>query len=356
MRAIKFLSTLAAITLVAVFFVRCSEDEPAAPVVNYGISGTVTYPGFDGTATPAGGAVVYLKVGEESGVSFDYSTIADASGNYSFSELVDGSYFVFANYDTQNTNNPGGRLAGIIFGGEGAVVVVEGAVTTQNLDLVSMGQTDAFAVNNFAEGDWNSDWGHSNIDFSFPYDDSNATYTGSFKLEETYVNFDPFNLSASSIEATIDILTIHTDSPGGRDPLYNSDGTLWQDAATQAYNLGCVHTYLGMTNDIPTSENRYSTFTSTKIEAYGDGYLATGAFTLNGVTADVSMFFKFFPGFVKEVTDRGTGAVLGDRQYSSFEGTFDFAAFQVFGVDSGHIGEANDVTIDVSLQVTKNLY
>ena len=356
MRTIKFLSTLAAITFVAVFFVRCSEDEPAAPVVNYGISGTVTYPDFNGTASPAGGAVVYLKVGDASGVSFDFSTIADASGNYTFAELVDGSYFVFANYDTQNTNNPGGRMAGVIFGAEGVVVAVEGAVTTQDLALVSMGQADAFAVNSFTGGDWNNDWSHSNIDFSFPYDGSNATYTGSFKLEETFVNFDPFNLGASSIEATIDVLTIHTDSPGGRDALYNSDGTLWQDATTMAYNLGCVHGYLGMANDDPTDANRYSTFKSTKIEAYGDGYLATGAFTVNGVTADVSMFFKFYPGFIAEVTERGTGVVLGDRQYSSFQGSFDFAAFQVFGIESGHIGEENDVTIDVSFQVTKNLY
>ena len=61
------------------------------------------------------------------------------------------------------------------------------------------------------------------------------------------------------------------------------------------------------------------------------------------------MFFKFYPGF--EGTNRNGDPIL----YSSFQGTFDFAAFQVFGVDSGHIGESNDVTIDVSYQVTKAL-
>ena len=104
-----------------------------------------------------------------------------------------------------------------------------------------------------------------------------------------------------------------------------------------------------MTNDIPTSANRYSTLKATKIEAYGDGYLATVDFTLNGITAPVPMFFKFIPGFV------GANRAGDPVQFSSFQGEFDFAAFKVFGVDSGHIGQENDVTINVSFQVTKAL-
>jgi len=357
MKKVNLFSKLATMMLALVFITSCEKEvikevetivEVEVEATTYTISGVVTYPDFGGTATNADGAVVYLKIGAASGVTYDASTIADASGNYTFSGLSDGSYFVFANYDTENTNNPGGRINGIIFGGEGGVVEVAAANATANIDLVSLGQADAFAVNNFEGGDWSADWGHSNIDFSFPYDGELSTYTGSFELTETYIDFDPFDLAASKIEATIDVLTITTDSPGGRDPLYNSDGTLWQDV-DGLYNLGCVHGYLGMENDNPESDNRYSTFKSTSIEAYGDGYLATADFTVNGVTAPVSMFFKFVPGF------EGTNRSGDPTQYSSFEGSFDFAPFQVFGIASGSIGEESDVTMDVSFQVTKAL-
>ncbi|MDH5474390.1 MAG: YceI family protein [Cyclobacteriaceae bacterium] len=351
MKHLNLISKLTTAFLVVLFISSCEKEViKEVEAVTYSISGTVQYPDYSGTAIAADGAVVYLKIGATAATTaYDVATVADANGNYSFSGLSAGSNFIYSNFDTENQNNPGGRVTGAIFVGEGALVVVEEADVSQNFTLASVGQADAFAVNNYVGGDWAADWSHSNIDFSFPYDNDNATYTGSFELTETYVDFDPFSLSTSKIEATIDVLTIHTDSPGGRDPLYNSDGTLWQDAVTMAYNLGCVHGYLGMENDNPASANRYSTFKSTKIEAYGDGYLATGDFTLNGVTAPVSMFFKFFPGF--EGTNRSGAPTL----YSSFEGTFDFAAFQVFGVDSGHIGQTNDVTIDVSFQVTKAL-
>lgn len=348
MKTIKFLSTLAAITLVAVFFVSCTEDEPAAPVVNYGISGTITYPDFNGTATPAGGAVVYLKMdATEATTNYDLVTVADASGNYSFVELTDGTHSVYANYNTENTNIVG-RIAGAVFVSEGALVELAGATATQDFTLTSIGQADAIAVNTYEGGDFSQDWNHSNVDFSFPYDESNATYTGRFRAEEIYVDFDPFSLGTSKIEATIDVLTVITNSPGGRDPLYGSDGNLATDV-DGLFNLGCIHGYLGMENDNPASDNRYSTFVSTTIETYGDGYLATGNFTINGVTAPVSMYFKYIPGFVGE--DRSGNPV----QFSSFQGTFDFAAYQVFGIDSGHIKQENDVTIDISFQVTKAL-
>jgi polyisoprenoid-binding protein YceI len=342
-----------AIVLAMGFMYSCSEEEVIkeveVPALVYTIAGNVTYPDFLGMATPASGAVVYLKVdATEATASYDMTTTSDVNGNYTFNGLVPGSYFVFANYDTENNNIPGGRMTGVIFGGEGGIVVIEGDNGSQNITLTSLGQSDAFAVNSFEGGDWGNDWSHSNIDFSFPYDNNNATYTGSFKMTDTYVMFDPFNLAGSKIETTIDVLTITTNSPGGRDPKYNSDGSLWQDAEG-LYNLGCVHVYLGMENDIPTSANRYSTFKSTSIEVYGNGYLVTGDFTLNGITAPVHMLLKFVPGFVG--TNRGGDPV----QFSSFEGSFDFAAYQVFEVNSGHIGETNDVTIDVSLQVTKAL-
>lgn len=367
MKKVKLFSMLATMILAVVFISSCEKEviKEVEKIVEveastYTISGVVTYPDFGGTSTNADGAVVYMKVGAtEATTSYDMTTIADATGKYTFAGLSDSSYFVFANYDTENTNNPGGRIAGIIFGGEGGVVTVDGANATQNIELVSLGQADAIAVNTYDGGDWGQDWNHSNVDFSFPYDGANATYTGRFRAEEIYIDFDPFDLGSSKIEATIDILSVITDSPGGRDPLYSAEPTgkdedgedtyFYIDPVTGEYNLGCIHGTLGMENDNPTSANRYSTFVSTSIEAYGDGYLATADFTVNGVTAPVSMYFKYIPGFIGE--DRGENPT----QFSSFQGTFDFAAFQVFGIASGHIGEENDVTINASFQVTKAL-
>lgn len=355
MKNLKLISTLTTVFLVALMMFSCEKEvevikevEVEVPAATYTITGTVTYPDFKGASVAAAGAVVYLKIGTtEPTTSYDLATVTDAAGNYTFAGLTAGSNSIYANFDTDNSNI-GGRITGAMFVSEGALVTIEAANATQDFALSSAGQDDAFAVNTYDGGDWGADWSHSNIDFSFPYDGDNGTYTGSFKLEETYIAFDPFDLANSKIEATIDILTIHTDSPGGRDAKYNDDGTLWQDA-DGAYNLGCVHTTLGMENDIPTSANRYSTFVSTSIEEYGDKYLATGNFTLNGVTDEVQMLFKFLPGF--EGTNRSGDPTL----YSSFEGTFDFAAFQVYGVDSGHIGETNDVTIDAVFQVNKAL-
>jgi polyisoprenoid-binding protein YceI len=343
MKTMKFIASLAAVVLVAVLFVRCTEDA-ATPITNYSITGTVTYPSFNGTSTPAAGAVVYLvKDATEPTANYDVATITDGTGAYSFTELPSGAYFVFANYDTENTNNVGGRMVGIYFTGEGANVDIAGANATQNIALTSAGQANALSVNTYEGGSWLQDWNHSVVGFEFPYDEQNAPYTGRFKSKEIYVDFNPADLGNSKIEATIDLLTINTDSPGGRDPKYNADNTLWQDPDTQAYKLGCIAGSFGIPD--PDASTRNATFTSSTIEAYGNGYLATGPMVFNGVTSDVQMFFQFIPGF--DNADKGF-------RYSSFQGTFEFAALDVFGIESGHVGGAM-VTVTSSFQVKKAL-
>ena len=54
MKTIKFIASLVAIVMVTVLFVRCTEDA-ATPIVNYSITGTVTYPDFNGSSAPAAG-------------------------------------------------------------------------------------------------------------------------------------------------------------------------------------------------------------------------------------------------------------------------------------------------------------
>ena len=344
MKSIKISASLAAIIMVAVLFVRCTED-PATPIVNYSITGTITHPDFSGASTPAAGAAVYLvKDATDATANYDLATIADGTGKYSFDELPQGSYFVFANYVTENTNNVGGRMVGIYFTGEGAMVEHADANSTQDIALTSAGQADALSVNTYDGGTWLQDWNHSYVGFSFPYDEQNAPYTGRFKTKEIFVDFNPADLSNSKIEATIDLLTIDTDSPGGRDPKWEADGTtLWLDPTTNLPKLGCIAGSFGIPD--PEALTRNATFTSASITAYGNGYLATGAMTFNGVTDDVQMFFQFVPGF--DDADKGF-------RYSSFQGTFEFAALDVYGVSSGHVGSAM-VTVEASFQVKKAL-
>ncbi|MFY0626248.1 MAG: YceI family protein [Reichenbachiella sp.] len=344
MNTIKAISKITAILFFAVFAFRCEDDDPAQ-ISKYTISGNVTYPDYTGASAPANGAIVYLKLNAtEATTAFDLVTVADVSGQFSFAEIPDGQHFVFANFDDMNSNNPAARTRGVMFGSEGIMVTMAGENVTQALALVSMGQSNAVAVNTNEGGDWFQDWSHSNVDFEFPYDAENATYTGRFSGFEMYIDFDPADLANSSIQGTIDGLSIKTDSPGGRDALYNSDGSFWQDPVDNSYDLGCVSAYFGI--DAIDDTDRYITFESTSIEAYGDGYLATGPMVFNGNTVDIEMPFKFIPGYQAE----NRSGIL--TQFSSFQGEFDFAALDDFGIASGHVGDA-DVTVKISFQVTQ---
>jgi hypothetical protein len=347
MKNAKLITKLAAIVMVALLFVRCSEDTPA-PVVNYTITGNVTYPGFDGAAAAADGAIVYISA--DGSANPTATTVASASGNYVFAELPNGTYTVWANYDSQNTNNMDGRMMNVMFFGEGAAVTVENANATQAIALTSTGQAEAVTVNTNEGGDWSQDWNHSVVGFEFPYDEENAPYSGQFMTKEIFVNFNPSDLGSSVISAKIDLLTVYTASPGGRDPLWATNDTgyaneLWTDV-DGAYKLGCISGTFGVTT--PDDTDRTATFTSTTIEAYGDGYLATGPMVFNGVTSDVDVFFQYIPGF--DGTNRG-----GDpTRFSSFQASFEFAALDVFNIESSHVG-GNNVTVNASFQISKAL-
>jgi len=352
----KLMKLLALVCISAVIVFACTEEkivteyvdrevEVIVPAETYNISGTITFPDLNGESANADGAVVYLKMNAtEATADFDATAVADAEGNFIFTNLLDGSYFVFANYNTENQNNAGARMANIVFGGEGALVAIAGEDVTQNLMLVSLGQANVVAVNTYDGGNWMNDWGHSSIDFSFPYDSANADFGGQFTPANIFIEFDPADLANSKIEASIDLLTVNTHSPGGRDPKYNADNTLWQDAVTGEYKLGCISTYFGVSPDKLSilDDFRYATFASTTIEAYGDGYLATGKLTFNGVSEDVSMFFQYVPGFTN---------VSRQRQYSSFKGTLEFAAYDVWGVTSGHLKTGATVTVEIGYQI-----
>jgi polyisoprenoid-binding protein YceI len=267
--------------------------------------------------------------------------VADINGNYTFKNLLPGTYSVWAAFDDHNTNVPA-RVDRVYFTSEGALVTITAENQTADFAMISMGQSDAVAVNTI-DGDWNQDHSHSNVDFEFPYDGENATYTGRFNAFEFGVNFDPANLAGSLLTASIDVLSVNTGSPGGRDALYTAEGAFWQDT-DGSYDLGCISGTFGVSD--PDDATRYATFESETIVVYVDGYLATGPMTFNGVTSNIQFFFKYFPGFQAE----NRAGVL--TQFSSFEGYFEFAALDVFGIESSHVLDSN-VTVRISDQVNK---
>ena len=92
MKTIKLIS----IVVLAVFAVTISSCSKSAGFDgNSTIKGNVT--NLAGAAVP--GAVVSISFGATAPTStFNYSTVTDASGNYSFNDLNPGNYYVSATY------------------------------------------------------------------------------------------------------------------------------------------------------------------------------------------------------------------------------------------------------------------
>jgi hypothetical protein len=87
----KILSAIL-LTALVVAFTSCSKDEGFEGKAM--IKGVATYPGGN-----AAGAIVTISFGAtEATTDADYSTVTDASGNYSFESLTKGDYFVGASY------------------------------------------------------------------------------------------------------------------------------------------------------------------------------------------------------------------------------------------------------------------
>ena len=349
------------------FTVQCSEDDPA-PLIS--LSGTITYPGTSGNLA-AGGAIVYLAK-TAGALEYDYSTIADASGNYSFDNLEAGTYYLNANYYTGNAN---ARLEGLYFNaGDDILVTVEAIDVTQSFTLVSIGQVmDAVSVNYDGleggagnTGDWDLDGNHTSLDFAFFYGAENAEFTGSFdRITNLVINVDPTSLSTSSIVAEIDLLSVNTGKRGGRDPLWDGEYNALTES-TVFVETNCIARTFGIYEDgafpsTVTDPNRYAKFESTSIEAYGDGFIAKGNMTFSAVmlenpsspydlnnnpntpvTKSVSIIFKYRSGYED-----------ANRFYSSFEGKMIFNARSDFNIFSSAVS-TQPVNVYMNIQLRKN--
>lgn len=121
------------------FFSSCGSDDDDTseqPVVNstYAVSGNVTYADAAGTSTKAAGAVVFLyENASAEAATASQTTVADANGTYSFKSVADGTHFIVAKYNTENTNTKGDGIDGVTYMSEGNAVTVAGAAATQNI-------------------------------------------------------------------------------------------------------------------------------------------------------------------------------------------------------------------------------
>lgn len=353
------LSVILLAFITAFSFQSCNNDP--VEVMTYSVSGTITFPDMTGTAVAAPGAVVYLaKDASAPTMAYDVAVVADGSGMYSIDNLEAGNYFMFVNYNTANTNTAA-RVEGINFdSGAGVLFEVSNADVAENILLESAGQAGTMAVNT-VDGSWTKDISHSNVDIEFPYDANNASYTARFDKFDIDVNFDAANLTTGSIEASIDLLSFDTSSPGGRDSYLMETVTV--DAVDyEVFKYGCVRGYFGVGVDTlkqdaagnildpyvlyPNADSRNATFSATGFEVYGDGFMAEGDFTFRGVTQKETIFFRFIEGY--EGTNRSGDAI----RYSSFEGKLTFSPKSVYGVNSGHLGDA-DVDVYISFQINK---
>ncbi|HEX9649380.1 MAG TPA: YceI family protein [Cyclobacteriaceae bacterium] len=362
---VSFLSTL-----LLLLTVRCSDDDPA-PLLS--ISGTVTYPGISGN-TAAGGSVVLLAK-TANALEYNFTSIADASGNYIFDNLEAGTYYLNANYYTDN-QNLGARLEGVNFNaGDDIEVVIGGVDVTENITLVSVGQTMASAMDINYDGreggagnatEWEFDPNHTTVDFAFDFKEENSEFTGSFgRVTKLILNLDPASLSTSSLMAEVDLMSVNTRTRGGRDPLWDGEFNALTES-TVFTETNCIATTFGIFADATfpatvTDPQRYASFTSTSVEPYGDGFIAKGNLSFSAVMSTTpSSPYGITNNPNTMVTKAAqivfkyrTGTEDATRFYASFEGKMIMNAKADFNIFSSNIVD-EPIKVYVNIQLRKN--
>jgi len=352
-------------TLLAV--VRCSKSSDPAPLA--GISGTVTYTDANGTVQKAAGAIVYLAKGTAATTTYDQSTTAGSDGTYSFPTLPAAGYYINAVYQSDNKNSSA-RIDGVKFTtANGYLVTLTSKALTQDIALESTGSTgtavnvtvayqwdqtaNSGAGNYTNTGTWTFDNIHSPVQFNFPYHGAEGEFAASFVQTKSFqMTFNSASLSTSSIVAVVDLASVNTGTPGGRDNLPTTVTSTNEFAPGTLFSkLGCIMGTFGITADVGTvtpnitltGSSRYATFTSTSIKTYGDGYVANGTLAFHGFTKTVSMIFHYLPSYVDT-------SVTPNKTYQGFEGKISIKALTDFGISSTSVGDL------VTIYTTVNLY
>jgi polyisoprenoid-binding protein YceI len=365
MKTFRLILTLTSLLMLLVV-IRCSKSSDSTPLLS--ISGKVTYTDANGNTANAAGAVVYLAKSATATTIYDQSTIAGADGTYTFSNLVPASYYLNSVYDSDN-KNASARIDGVRFTtANGYIVTLGSEKATQDMSLVSGGSTIAAqnvyvsyqwdptassgAGNYTNTGTWVFDNIHSPVQFNFPYDGQEAQFAGSF-VQTSYFKF-KFNtakLDTSSIVATIDLASVNTGTPGGRDNLPTTvTSTNEFTPGTKFTKLGCIMGTFGIVADSAagykhttlSGSNRYATFTSTSIIPYGNGYIAKGNLSFHGASVAANLMFNYITPWVNT-------SVTPNKTYLGFEGKLSINAKTDFGVSSTSVGDAVTIYITVNL-------
>ena len=125
MKTIKLIA-IGILAVLAITISSCSKE--AGFDGNSTISGKVT----NAAGAAVSGAVVSIKFGATApSTTYDYSTVSDASGNYSFNSLQKGDYYVgasYTNYVDQGQN--------FVLTTGGAVVKLGGNKSAATVNLV----------------------------------------------------------------------------------------------------------------------------------------------------------------------------------------------------------------------------
>lgn len=364
-KAFRNLGQLTIILSIALLLTQCNKNDEGTKYSK--LTGKITL--SDGTV--AGGAIISLSK-EPNAADIIGNTIADADGMYSFMAVANGTYYLNARYEPTNKNNLLKSAGTVILTGQEVEVKVSGDLVS-NLTLTGK-VSDGTKTVNLADG-WIYDGTHSTIEFEFPFDATNALFTGHFSragIDE--FEFDEQHPENTVIKAWVDLVSIETGAvsvPGGhgRDGItgciastfkvqktvsdtvvaYSPSGTMvtnWPNETLATFDLwgdASATTYKKQSAIV--GKTGVATFVVTKVSPYGTGYLANGDFTFAGVTKSVTLYFSYLEGYTN--TDN-------TKTFSSFYGIFKFAASADYGITSSHIG-SSDVTVKLSLQFNKAL-
>lgn len=343
--------------------VRCSEED-ARPLTLGTLSGAVTYPNTLGTQSAAPKAVVILM-----GTDGALISITGDDGLYSFPNLKPGEYDLSASFYAEPVVS-NARMNGLDFATAADVKVQIGSTAVeQALTMVSIGQSgtaiEALAANYawngtsaFANtGAWIYDAVHSALQFEFPFRGNQGDFVGAFgQVNKFAVNFDPANPASSTIDVEVDLASVNTRTPGGRDNRTTVADNPSFNPLTNFTELGCIAGTFGITADnatptdvapqpITQDADRYAKFASASIEKYGNGYLAKGNLIFHGFTVPIELWFKAVPAWLD---------ASNNRRYSGFEGKFLMDAKNDFGITSSSVNDAV-LRIQISIVLYKQL-
>lgn len=324
--------------LIASFlFFNCSNTDELKE-----ISGVVT---IDGSGA-ADGAIVTLS-SQPNAAEPVVKVVVGSDGKYAIANVEEGTYYLSAKYDSDNTNNMKSQGAGFVFMTASDIKVeMKGSNITQDIDLVSNGSSGTAVID--LEQGWKWDNTHSYVGFDFEYDEENAIFSGLFgEVDWDKFVFDEANPSNCKFEAKVSLISIETGSPSGGG-LHGRDGVNGCLAGTFGINRNPADTNdLGEYNESAVVDpTGTATFKSTEVSAYGDGYLAKGTLGFNGLQSNVNLYFHYIEGY------EGEDRFGVQTKYISFDGWFEFKAKEDHDIQSSHLGD-EIVTVRTAIQFYK---